>query len=73
MLPHVFDRFFKADAARTRSDGSGLGMSIARENAELHRDGDRQGVLSAANGAGGGAVFTLRLPRRARDPEETCG
>jgi signal transduction histidine kinase len=33
---HVFDRFYKADAARTRSQGSGLGLAIARANAELH-------------------------------------
>jgi two-component system, OmpR family, sensor histidine kinase MtrB len=33
---HVFERFYKADAARTRSEGSGLGLAIARANAELH-------------------------------------
>lgn len=67
VLPHVFDRFYKADAARARSEGSGLGLAIARENARLHRDGERQGSLGAANAPGGGAVFTLRLPRRAQD------
>ncbi|MFC4000471.1 ATP-binding protein [Prauserella oleivorans] len=65
VLPHVFDRFYKADAARTRSDGSGLGLAIARENARLHHDGGRQGDLTAANAPDGGAVFSLRLPRRA--------
>ncbi|MER6671365.1 HAMP domain-containing sensor histidine kinase, partial [Amycolatopsis japonica] len=59
VLPHVFDRFYKADSARARSGGSGLGLAIAWENARLHG-----GTLSAANGADGGAVFTLRLPRR---------
>jgi two-component system sensor histidine kinase MtrB len=68
VLPHVFDRFYKADAARARSEGSGLGLAIARENASLHRDGTRHGSLTAANGPDGGAVFTLRLPRRAHDP-----
>ncbi|TDB96130.1 HAMP domain-containing histidine kinase [Actinomadura sp. 7K534] len=58
LLPVVFDRFVKAEAARSRSDGSGLGLSIARENAALHG-----GTLEAANGPGGGAVFTLWLPR----------
>jgi two-component system sensor histidine kinase MtrB len=57
VLPHVFDRFYKADASRARSEGSGLGLSIAMENAHIHGGG-----ISAANAPGGGAVFTLRLP-----------
>ncbi|MEW9528218.1 ATP-binding protein [Microbispora sp. NPDC049125] len=64
VLPHVFDRFYKASAARTRSEGSGLGLAIARENARLHR-----GDLTVANAPEGGAVFALRLPRRAPDPD----
>ncbi|MFI5607811.1 ATP-binding protein [Amycolatopsis sp. NPDC051903] len=57
VLPHVFDRFYKADTARTRSEGSGLGLAISWENANLHG-----GTLTAANRPGGGATFTLRLP-----------
>ncbi|WP_245679648.1 sensor histidine kinase [Actinomadura hibisca] len=57
VLPVVFDRFVKAEAARTRSEGSGLGLAIARENAVLHG-----GTLEAANASDGGAVFTLWLP-----------
>ncbi|NUS02724.1 MAG: HAMP domain-containing histidine kinase, partial [Nonomuraea sp.] len=64
VLPHVFDRFYKASAARTRSEGSGLGLAIARENARLHR-----GDLTVANLPDGGALFTLRLPRLAADPD----
>jgi two-component system sensor histidine kinase MtrB len=56
-LPHVFERFYKADKARGRSEGSGLGLSIAYENARMH-----DGELMAANGIDSGAVFTLRLP-----------
>ena len=56
VLPHVFDRFYKADTARSRSPGSGLGLAIARENAHLHG-----GTLTASNA--NGAVFTLTLPR----------
>jgi two-component system, OmpR family, sensor histidine kinase MtrB len=55
-LPLVFNRFFKADSARGRSDGSGLGLAIAWENARLHG-----GSISAANHAGGGAVFVATL------------
>src|SRR5205807_423106 len=58
VLPHVFDRFYKADAARTRTRGSGLGLAIALENARLHG-----GDLTAGNASGGGARFVLRLPR----------
>ncbi|MEV5827137.1 HAMP domain-containing sensor histidine kinase [Spirillospora sp. NPDC052242] len=53
----IFDRFVKADAARAASEGSGLGLSIAKENAVLHG-----GTLEAADRPGGGAVFTLWLP-----------
>ncbi|WP_034521309.1 sensor histidine kinase [Actinomadura rifamycini] len=53
----IFDRFVKADAARAASEGSGLGLSIARENARLHG-----GTLEARNGTAGGAVFVLWLP-----------
>ncbi|MEU8215512.1 HAMP domain-containing sensor histidine kinase [Micromonospora taraxaci] len=67
VLPHVFDRFYKADTARTRSEGSGLGLAISWENARLHRHGERRGSLVAGNGPGGGAVFTLRLPRDTTD------
>ncbi|MCE7078617.1 HAMP domain-containing sensor histidine kinase [Streptomyces sp. ST2-7A] len=63
VLPHVFDRFYKASASRPRSEGSGLGLSIALENAHLHG-----GRISAANHPEGGAVFTLRLPRRPLPP-----
>ncbi|WP_420856975.1 ATP-binding protein [Streptomyces chilikensis] len=57
VLPHVFDRFYKASASRPRSEGSGLGLSIALENAHIHG-----GDIAAANSPEGGAVFTLRLP-----------
>ncbi|MFE7115090.1 sensor histidine kinase [Streptomyces sp. NPDC057654] len=58
VLTHVFERFYKADTARTRSEGSGLGLSIAAENVRLHH-----GTLTAANLPGGGAVFTVTLPQ----------
>lgn len=67
VLPHVFDRFYKADTARTRSEGSGLGLAVSWENARLHRHGERRGSLVAGNGPNGGAVFALRLPRDTAD------
>jgi two-component system sensor histidine kinase MtrB len=60
-LPHIFDRFYKADKARGRSEGSGLGLAIAFENARMHG-----GQLSARNRPEGGAVFTLRFPTNAQ-------
>jgi two-component system sensor histidine kinase MtrB len=56
-LPHLFERFFKAGAARTRSESSGLGLAITDENVRLHG-----GTVTAANRPDGGAVFTVRLP-----------
>ncbi|MGA5133719.1 ATP-binding protein [Streptomyces olivoreticuli] len=65
VLPHVFDRFFKADSARARSEGSGLGLAITLENVRLH-----DGTVRAANAPGGGAVFTVDLPLRRGGGEE---
>ncbi|WP_330333466.1 ATP-binding protein [Streptomyces sp. NBC_00536] len=65
VLPHIFDRFYKADAARTRSVGSGLGLAITLENVRLHG-----GSVRAANGASGGAVFTVEMPLEAQALEE---
>ena len=56
-LPHLFDRFFKADRARTER-GTGLGLAIAAEYARL-----LGGRLSADNHPAGGAVFVLSIPR----------
>ncbi|MEU8301197.1 HAMP domain-containing sensor histidine kinase [Micromonospora sp. NPDC048909] len=73
VLPHVFDRFYKAETARTRSEGSGLGLAIAWENARLHRYAGQPGSLVAGNASTGGAVFTLRLPRAAADQAAAGG
>jgi two-component system sensor histidine kinase MtrB len=59
-IPHVFERFYKADTARARSEGSGLGLAIAWENARLHG-----GRIDVGNHPGGGAVFTVSLPLNA--------
>ncbi|MEJ8640061.1 HAMP domain-containing sensor histidine kinase [Streptomyces sp. MS2.AVA.5] len=63
-LPHVFERFYRAKATHTTTDGSGIGLALAQENALLHG-----GTLTAANAPTGGAVFTLTLPLSA--PEDS--
>jgi two-component system sensor histidine kinase MtrB len=55
-LPHLFDRFYKADPART-GHGTGLGLAIALESAHL-----LGGDIEARSEPGSGARFTLRLP-----------
>jgi len=57
-LPHIFEPFYRGDASRNRkSGGTGLGLSICK--AVCERAG---GAIVIANGAGGGAVATVRLP-----------
>ena len=55
-LPHVFDRFFRADDARGRP-GSGLGLAIVRQVAEEHG-----GTVAARPAPGGGIALVLALP-----------
>lgn len=63
-LPHLFDRFYRADKARTR-DGSpeggpggyGLGLAIAQDIARAHK-----GSIAVTSTAAEGTTFTLRLP-----------
>jgi two-component system sensor histidine kinase MprB len=55
-LPHVFDRFYRATAARGRA-GSGLGLAIVRHVAEGHG-----GTVGAEPAPGGGALLRLALP-----------
>ena len=61
-LPHVFDRFYRARAARGRP-GTGLGLAIVRQVAEAHG-----GNVTGENAADGGAVFRLQFPLLVADP-----
>ena len=64
-VPHLFERFYKADAARS-GEGTGLGLAIAQQNARL-----LGGEIGVESEPGSGSTFTLRLPvakpLRARD------
>ncbi|WP_099938222.1 sensor histidine kinase [Streptomyces sp. 3214.6] len=65
-LPHVFDRFWRAEKSRNRSTGgSGLGLAIVLKLAEAHG-----GTVDVVSTEGLGSVFTLRLPALP-DPETT--
>jgi signal transduction histidine kinase len=58
-LPHVFDRFYRGDGARSRNGaGVGLGLAIVKAFVEAHGGT----VTVASPGAGQGSTFTLRLP-----------
>ena len=57
-LPHVFDRFYRADRARTHDGGgAGLGLSISRAIAEAHR-----GSVHLISEPGDGTTVTVRIP-----------
>ena len=60
-LPHVFDRFWRADSARTRTSeraGTGLGLAISKWIAEAHG-----GTIDVQSRPGRGTTFTVGLPR----------
>ena len=57
-LPNVFERFYRADKARTReSGGVGLGLSIGRWITEVHA-----GKIEVHSSPGHGSIFQIRLP-----------
>ncbi|WP_199614329.1 sensor histidine kinase [Paenibacillus alkalitolerans] len=57
-LPHIFNRFYRADHSRSRpSGGTGLGLAIAQQNILAHR-----GWIEVQSEIGKGSVFTVYLP-----------
>jgi len=58
-LPHVFERFYRADAARDRDHGgAGIGLAIAKALVEAHHGH----ITASSQGPGTGATFTVTLP-----------
>jgi len=58
-LPHIFERFYRAEQSRTKNNvnGFGIGLAIAKETVESHG-----GTISAVNNKKTGATFTVLLP-----------
>jgi two-component system sensor histidine kinase BaeS len=56
-LPHIFDRFYRADPARAQGSESGLGLAIARSIVEAHG-----GTISADSQSGQGTTVRINLP-----------
>ncbi len=53
-LPHIFERFYRADPSRSEVEGCGLGLSIAKWIAQVH-----QATLSVESRENAGSVFAL--------------
>ncbi|MBM0261184.1 ATP-binding protein, partial [Corynebacterium macginleyi] len=68
-LGHIFERFYRGDAARSRDNGgAGIGLTISKALIEAHG-----GTLTATSpGPGRGAVFALCLPLSPLDSEEAA-
>jgi signal transduction histidine kinase len=59
-LPHAFERFRRADDARSSTEGgSGLGLAIVQRAVEAHR-----GLVLVESGSGTGTIFTIFLPAK---------
>ena len=61
-LPHIWERFYRADSSRTGENHSGLGLSMVKWIAEAHG-----GSVSVTSRPGEGSTFTFRLPAGKRE------
>ncbi len=66
-LPHIFERFYRVDSARSRNTGgSGLGLSIADQIIKLHG-----GFIDVNSKVGSGTTFVIAIPHRTELNHET--
>jgi len=66
-IPRLFERFYRIDKARSRKEGgTGLGLSIVKHILTLHN-----GYIDVASTVGVGSTFTLHVPLKATEDEET--
>jgi signal transduction histidine kinase len=58
-IPHIFERFYRADPSRTKEKiaGYGLGLSLAKQVVQMHK-----GSISVQSTPGEGTIFTIHLP-----------